>query len=109
MQEASECLKKHTQHIRHENQQLRRELQELIEVTSSLQLHKKKLEKQYSNLLREHQFSQNLKQLRGSVFQQAGGAGAGAGIGAGAAAASNVDLSMQGDFAQGSDAFLPQL
>lgn len=76
-----------------ENQQLRRELQELIDVTSALQLHKKRLEKQYCGLLREHQFSQNLKQLRGSVFR---------------GTELNSDLQL-GDVEQETDAFLPQL
>lgn len=92
-QEASQCLKKHTQRIRGENQQLRRELQELIDVTSALQLHKKQLEKQYCSLLREHQFSQNLKQIRGSVFR---------------GTEVNSDLQLGGP-EQGSDTFLPQL
>lgn len=91
--EASQCLKKHTQRIRGENQQLRRELQELIDVTSALQLHKKQLEKQYCSLLREHQFSQNLKQIRGSVFR---------------GTEVNSDLQLGGP-EQGSDTFLPQL
>lgn len=52
-----------------ENHQLRQELQELIDVTNALQVQKKRLEKQYRCLLREHQFSQNLKQLRGAVFR----------------------------------------
>ena len=92
-QEASECLKKHTQRIRVENQQLRKELQELINVTSALQLHKKRLEKQYCGLLREHQFSQNLKQIRGSVFR---------------GTELNSDLQL-GEAEQGSSTFLPQL
>ena len=69
MQEASDCLEKHTQRIRVENHKLRRELQELINHTSAMQLHKKRLENQYQSLLREHHFSQSLKQLRGSVFR----------------------------------------
>ena len=69
IQQAAEFLKRHTQHIKVENHQLRKELQDLIDVTNALQLQKKKLEKQYSDLLREHQFSQNLQMLRGSVFR----------------------------------------
>lgn len=92
MQEASECLKKHTQQIKVENQQLSQELQELIEATNGLQLHKKRLEKQYRSLLREHQFSQNLKQLRGSVFR-------------GGKLSSELELGLE----QGSDIALPQL
>lgn len=68
-QQASVCLAQHTKQIQVENRELRQNLQELIDVTTSLQLQKRRLEKQYSGLLREHQFSQNLQQLRGSVFR----------------------------------------
>lgn len=52
-----------------ENHKLRHELQELINATGAMQSHKKQLEKQYQSLLREHHFSQSLKQLRGSIFR----------------------------------------
>ena len=69
MQQATECLKKHTHEIKLENQQLRNELQQIIEETNDLQLQKKKLDKQYRSLMREHQFNQDLQRLRGSVFR----------------------------------------
>ena len=68
-QQASECLKEHTQRIRTENQQLRSELQRLIETTNDLQLRKKHLGKQYQALLQEHQYNQDLLQMRGSAFR----------------------------------------
>ena len=68
-QQASDCLKEHTQRIRTENHQLRSELQRLIETTNDLQLQKKHLEKQYQALLREHQYNQDLLQMRGSAFR----------------------------------------
>ena len=67
-QQATECLKKHTLDIKLENQRLRSELQQIIEETNDLQLQKKRLDKQYRTLLREHQFNQDLQRLRGSVF-----------------------------------------
>lgn len=68
-QQATEYLQEHTSHIKTENQRLRKELQQLIDMTNDLQLQKKRLEKQYQTLLQEHQFNQDLKQLRGSVFR----------------------------------------
>ena len=68
-QQATECLKKHTHEIKLENQRLRSELQQIIEATNDLQLQKKKLDKHYRSLLREHQFNQDLQRLRGSVFR----------------------------------------
>lgn len=67
--QATECLKKHTLEIKLENQRLRSELQQIIEETNDLQLQKKRLDKQYRTLLREHQFNQDLQRLRGSVFK----------------------------------------
>lgn len=95
LQEASECLKKHNQRIQVENHRLRRELQELIEVTNALQLHKKRLERQYRNVIREHQFSQSLKQLRGSVFR-------------GQELTADLDLQL-GEYEPESEIGLPQL
>jgi chromosome segregation ATPase len=71
-QQASECLKKHTHEIKLENQRLRSELQQVIDATNDLQMQKKKLDKQYRSLLREHQFNQDLQRLRGSVFRGLG-------------------------------------
>ena len=70
LQQATECLKKHTYEIKMENQRLRSELQQIIEATNDLQSQKKKLDKQYRSLLREHQFNQDLQRLRGSVFRE---------------------------------------
>lgn len=69
LQQASECLKRHTHEIKLENQRLRSELQQIIDTTNDLQLQKKKLDKQYHSLLREHQFNEDLQRLRGSVFR----------------------------------------
>ena len=69
MQEASDHLKEHTQRIRTENQRLRSELQQLIESTNDLHFQKKRLEKQHQALLREHQYNQDLLQMRGSAFR----------------------------------------
>jgi len=41
----------------------------LIETTNDLQLQKKHLEKQYQALLQEHQYNQDLLQMRGSAFR----------------------------------------
>lgn len=75
-QQAAECLKKHTHEIKLENQHLRSELQQIIDATNDLQLQKKKLDKQYHSLLREHQFNQDLQRLRGSVFRGLGSSSA---------------------------------
>ena len=68
-QQASDSLTKHTQQIKLENQRLRSELQQLIDITTDLQVQKKRLGKQYHSLLQEHQYNQDLQQLRGSVIR----------------------------------------
>ncbi len=65
-------MERHTQAIKMENTELRRELKGLIELTSSLQQHKIRLEKQYKTLKHEHQFNYELNWLRGPVFRGTG-------------------------------------
>ena len=57
-------LEKCTQRVQLENHALRQELQQLIQMTQDLQRQKKVLEKQYVQLRREHQFTQDLRKLR---------------------------------------------
>lgn len=58
------CLTQHTNNIKLENRQLRKELLELIRKTRALQEHKLELEDQRRQLLREQQYSEDLKKLR---------------------------------------------
>ena len=58
------CLTEHTNHIKLENRDLRRELLELIRKTRALQDHKLELEDQRRQLLREQQYAGDLKKLR---------------------------------------------
>lgn len=55
--------------IKQENKVLRRELQSLIELTSSLQKQKTRLQKQYKALKHEYHFSNELNWMRGPVFR----------------------------------------
>ena len=57
-------LERCTKRVQSENQALRLELQQLIQMTQDLQRQKKQLEKQYTQLQREHQFTQDLRKLR---------------------------------------------
>ena len=58
------CLTDHTNKIKLENRQLRKELLELIRKTRALQQHKHELEDQRRQLIREQQYSGDLKKLR---------------------------------------------
>jgi len=62
--EAIMCLTEHTNKIKLENRHLRKELLELIHRTRALQEHKLELEEQKRQLLREQQYSSDLKKLR---------------------------------------------
>merc|ERR1711976_607246 len=62
--EAVQCLNDHTQHIKHENRQLRHELLLLIRKTRALHEHRQHLEDQKKQLLLEQQYSQDLRTLR---------------------------------------------
>jgi len=65
-------MDRHTQAIKSENTELRRELKGLIDLTSALQQQKTRLEKQYKHLKDEYQFNYELNWLRGPVFRGAG-------------------------------------
>ena len=58
------CLTDHTNSIKLENRALRRELLELIKTTRAYQAHKRELEEQRKQLLREQQYANDLKKLR---------------------------------------------
>ncbi|XP_021351057.1 coiled-coil domain-containing protein 166-like [Mizuhopecten yessoensis] len=62
--EAIQCLTDHTNAIKTENRNLRRELLELIKTTRAYQEHKRELEEQRKQLLREQQYAEDLKKLR---------------------------------------------
>ena len=70
------CLTDHTNKIKLENRQLRQELLELIRKTRALQAHKRELEEQQRQLVREQQYSDDLKKLRSTrqhkVFKSIG-------------------------------------
>lgn len=65
-QEAKQCLDEHTHRIKDENRLLRKELLQLIRRTRALHEHRQELEEQHKTLLREVQYSRDLKKLRGS-------------------------------------------
>ncbi|XP_064594379.1 coiled-coil domain-containing protein 166-like [Liolophura sinensis] len=62
--EATKCLTDHSERIKAENRELRRELMNLIRTTRALHSHRLELEEQKKQLLREQQYSQDLKMLR---------------------------------------------
>ncbi len=62
--EAKECLTKNTYMIKHENQNLRATLFDLIEQTKILTQNKQKLENQKSDLLHEIKYAEDLKKVR---------------------------------------------
>ncbi|XP_078484944.1 coiled-coil domain-containing protein 166-like [Ciona intestinalis] len=59
------CLAEHADSIKQENRTLRAELLELIKKSRILNQHKKKLEDQKHELLREKQYSEDIRRLRG--------------------------------------------
>jgi len=65
IKEAIVCLNEHTERVRVENRVLRHELLALIRKSQALHVHKRQLEQQRVLLLREHQYAQDLKAIRG--------------------------------------------
>ena len=65
-------MQQHTKKIKQENKELRRELQDLIQLTSALQQQKARLEKQYKDLTHEQKFAQELDWLRAPMFSGLG-------------------------------------
>ncbi|CAH3021347.1 unnamed protein product [Porites evermanni] len=65
-QATKQCLDEHTRKIKEENGVLRKELLQLIKRTRALHEHRRELEEQHKRLLRELQYSRDLKKLRGS-------------------------------------------
>ncbi|XP_062507457.1 coiled-coil domain-containing protein 166-like isoform X3 [Corticium candelabrum] len=63
-EQATSCLRDHTQAVHEENKELRRELLSLIQEGRVLQDYKRQLEKQNRALLRDRQFVLDLKQIR---------------------------------------------
>lgn len=59
-------MDEHTRRIKDENRLLRKELLQLIRQTRALHEHRQELEEQHKTLLREVQYSRDLKKLRGS-------------------------------------------
>ncbi|XP_015199294.2 coiled-coil domain-containing protein 166 [Lepisosteus oculatus] len=70
--EASRCLAAHTQQVAQENRQLRGELLQLIQRARDLRLHQGRLQEQGQQLLRERQYVQDLRRLRGPAHCHAG-------------------------------------
>lgn len=66
LKEAKQCLDEHTRRIKEENGVLRKELLQLIKRTRALHEHRRELEEQHKRLIRELQYSRDLKKLRGS-------------------------------------------
>lgn len=69
--EATQCLTDHTNHIKLENRELRKELLALIQTTRALNEHQKELEDQRRQLLREQNYASDLKKLREMRQQKA--------------------------------------
>lgn len=63
---AVRCLNEHTTKIKHDNRSLRAELLELIRQSQVLNLHKQELENQKKQLLRETQYNEDIKRIRGA-------------------------------------------
>jgi hypothetical protein len=62
--EARECLSENTLKIKQENQRLRAELLELINITKDLKAHKEKLDRQKADLIKEINYAEDLKKIR---------------------------------------------
>jgi len=67
---AVKCLNEHASNIKLENRALRAELLELINKSRVLNSHKKELEEQRKELLREKQYSEDIHRLRGQRQKQ---------------------------------------
>ncbi len=62
--EARECLSENTIKIKQENQKLRAELLDLINITKDLKAHKDRLDGQKIDLLKEINYAEDLKKVR---------------------------------------------
>ncbi|CAG2242781.1 unnamed protein product [Mytilus edulis] len=62
--EAIQCLTDHTNRIKTENRQLRKELLDLINITRAYKAHQLDLQEQKKQLVREQQYAGDLKTLR---------------------------------------------
>jgi len=67
---AVKCLNEHASNIKLENRALRAELLELINKSRVLNTHKKELEEQRKELMREKQYSEDIHRLRGQKQKQ---------------------------------------
>nr|CAB3228240.1 coiled-coil domain-containing protein 166-like [Phallusia mammillata] len=67
---AVKCLGEHAESIKVENRALRAELLELINRSRILNQHRKELEEQRKDLLREKQYSEDIRRLRGQRQQR---------------------------------------
>jgi chromosome segregation ATPase len=68
--EARECLNENTYRIKVENQKLRGDIFELIQMTKDLSEHKAKLEKQKEELINEIKYTEDLKKVRSTQQQR---------------------------------------
>lgn len=68
---AVQCLNEHTTNIKQENRHLRAELLDLIRKSQVLNQHKQELEEQKKQLLREQQYSEDIRRLRGARQKRA--------------------------------------
>uniref|UniRef100_H3B5N6 Coiled-coil domain containing 166 n=1 Tax=Latimeria chalumnae TaxID=7897 RepID=H3B5N6_LATCH len=64
LKEAARCLVEHTGQVKGENRHLRQELLHLIRRSHVLRTHHLELEEQHRQLLREYEYSEDLKRLR---------------------------------------------
>ena len=60
---AWECLSKHVLDVRDENEDLRKQLSSLVDQSNGLQMQKRKLEKQHTELKRRDQLKQEMFQV----------------------------------------------
>ena len=67
---AVKCLAEHADNIKQENRALRAELMQLIKRSRVLVEHKKELEEQKKELVREQQYSEDIRKLRGDRQQK---------------------------------------
>jgi hypothetical protein len=68
--EARECLTENTRKIKMDNQQLRKDLLQLLQNTKALTTHKTELEKQRNEILKEISYAEDLKRLRTNRQEQ---------------------------------------
>jgi argininosuccinate lyase len=68
--EARDCLSENTNNIKMENQKLRAELLELIQITKDLNKHKEKLNQQKEELSSEIKYAEDLTKIRSTRQQR---------------------------------------